>query len=413
MANLTTEKTPLDWSVAPLGARVDFLNGKAHEHLISPDGTFIVVNSKFISSNAQVIKFSNQALSIARRNDILIVMSDVPNGQAIAKCFNVGVDSLYTVNQRIGIIRSRSDCSRFLFYQLNRNLFYLAFDDGVKQTNLRKQDVLACPIVFPPLAEQEAIAEALSDADAWIESLEQLIAKKRQIKQGAMQELLEPKPYWQLVSVFDMADQQKSRFDDGDWIESEHITNKGTRLIQTGNIGVGCFIEKAERKYIYDDSFVQLKCKELLAGDLLICRLAEPAGRACVLPNIGEERVVTSVDVTIFRPRPEVCNRVFLANLFSTDMWFKQVQERVGGTTHKRIARGALGKIQVKVPKVDEQTRIGIALSDIDSEIEAIEVKLYKARQIKQAMLQELLTGRIRLVNSTATKVSMREAVNA
>ena len=70
---------------------------------------------------------------------------------------------------------------------------------------------------------------------------------------------------------------------DGDWIESEHITTEGIRLIQTGNIGVGCFVEKDARKFIYEASFNSLRCKQLTVGDLLICRLADPAGRACVL----------------------------------------------------------------------------------------------------------------------------------
>ena len=175
-------------------------------------------------------------------------------------------------------------------------------------------------MALPPLSEQEAIAEALSDADALIESLDQLIAKKRQIKQGAMQELLTGKRRlpgfsgdWEDRSLFELAGGRKELFDDGDWIESEHITEDGIRLIQTGNIGVGSFIEKGEKKYISEESFGSLRCKEIKQGDLLICRLAEPAGRACVLPELGESKTITSVDVTIFRPPLSVANRVFLA----------------------------------------------------------------------------------------------------
>jgi type I restriction enzyme S subunit len=262
------------------------------------------------------------------------------------------------------------------------------------------------PVSFPPtLAEQEAIAGALSDADAWIESLEQLIAKKRQIKQGAMQELLTGKRRlpgfsgeWEEAKLIDIAEGRKELFDDGDWIESEHITNQGIRLVQTGNIGIGRFIEKDNKKYINESSFMSLRCKEINAGDLLVCRLAEPAGRACVLPDLGEAKVVTSVDVTIFRPPPHKANRFFLANIFSTTKWFREVSERSGGTTHKRIARGALGRITIRLPKVEEQLSIANCLADIDAEIESLELKLAKAREVKQGMMQELLTGRIRLI---------------
>ncbi|WP_346407646.1 restriction endonuclease subunit S [Acidovorax temperans] len=176
------------------------------------------------------------------------------------------------------------------------------------------------------------------------------------------------------------------------------MTDKGFRLIQTGNIGVGIYIEKEAKKYIYKNSFEKLKCKELIVGDVLICRLAEPAGRACILPELGEEKVITSVDVTIFRPNLDNFNRCYLVQFFSTPKWFELVTEQVGGTTHKRIARGALGKIPVAIPSsVEEQRLIAEALSDADALIESLDQLIAKKRQIKQGAMQELLTGKRRL----------------
>lgn len=206
---------------------------------------------------------------------------------------------------------------------------------------------------------------------------------------------------WDVKTLFDLAERKKELFDDGDWIESEHITSAGVRLIQTGNIGIGSFVEKDVKKYIYEESFTSLRCKQLQKGDLLVCRLADPAGRACVLPDIGEVRVVTSVDVTIFRPPPHTADRVFLSNLFSTPEWFRAVGDRSGGTTHKRIARGALGRIAIKLPPLPEQRAIAKALSDADALIESLEQLLAKKRQIKQGAMQELLTGKKRLPGFT------------
>lgn len=268
--------------------------------------------------------------------------------------------------------------------------------------NLIKSTIVPVP---PTKSEQRAIAEALSDADALIESLDQLITKKRDLKRAAMQQLLTGQTRltgfsgaWEDRSLFELAGGRKELFDDGDWIESEHITDDGIRLIQTGNIGLGTFVEKDERKYIFEASFFSLRCKELKQGDLLICRLAEPAGRSCVLPDIGERKVVTSVDVTIFRPPATVANRVFLSNVFSTAEWFQSVSDRSGGTTHKRISRGALGRIRIMIPEVNEQNAIATILSDMDTELAELASRLVKARHIKQGMMQELLTGRIRLV---------------
>jgi type I restriction enzyme S subunit len=272
---------------------------------------------------------------------------------------------------------------------------------GVNRNDLHQIEVR----VPPTTSEQEAIAEALSDADALIESLERLIAKKREIKQGAMQELLTGKRRlpaftgtWKDHEIFELANGRKELFDDGDWIESEHITNEGIRFVQTGNIGVGRFVEKDEKKFIHESSFQSLHCKEIKQGDLLICRLADPAGRACVLPDIGERKIVTSVDVTIFRPPASIANRFFLASVFSTSEWFRDVADRSGGTTHRRIARRTLGRIRIRLPCIDEQTAIAEILSGMDDEIAATDSKLAKARAIKVGMMQQLLTGRIRLL---------------
>ncbi|MCX8730285.1 restriction endonuclease subunit S [Gilliamella sp. B2969] len=206
---------------------------------------------------------------------------------------------------------------------------------------------------------------------------------------------------WEVKTIFELVNFQKSLFDDGDWIEAKHITNKGIRLIQTGNIGIGRYVEKDAKKYIFEESFETLKCKELYKGDLLICRLAEPAGRACVLPDIGEDKVITSVDVTIFRPSNEIANREFYNQYFSSSDWFKFVLEQVGGTTHKRISRGSLGKIPVVYPEPKEQTAIANALSDVDLLITELEKLIAKKQAIKTATMQQLLTGRTRLPQFT------------
>lgn len=316
----------------------------------------------------------------------------------------------YILSQRVLLIKPKDWLLRDYFAHYMKGMFFQkqlslnATGSTAKGIQRRKLDELY--IYLPPTkAEQEAIAEALSDTDVLIESLEQLITKKRQIKQGAMQELLTGKRRlpgfsgeWVEISLLELALGKKELFDDGDWIEAEHITSEGIRLIQTGNIGIGQYVETDVKKYIFESSFTTLRCKEVKEGDLLICRLADPAGRACVLPNIGESKIITSVDVTIFRPPSSTTNRVFLANLFSTNNWFRAVSGRSGGTTHKRISRGALGQLTVKVPQLTEQTAIAEILSDMDTEIAALEAKLAKARHIKQGMMQELLTGRIRLL---------------
>lgn len=196
MQQLLTGKTRLpgfsgEWEVKKLGDVVDFSNGKAHENSILPNGKFIVINSKFISTQGEVKKYSDSCFCSVSTDQIVMVMSDVPNGKAIAKCFYIDKEDRYTLNQRICSLKAITVDSKILFYLIDRNPYYLAFDDGVKQTNLRKEDVLSCPLKLPPtLEEQKAIAQVLSDINTEITALEKRRAKTQAIKQGMMQELL-------------------------------------------------------------------------------------------------------------------------------------------------------------------------------------------------------------------------------
>jgi len=190
MQQLLTPKE--DWEVKGLGSIAHFYNGKAHEQFIDANGEYTVINSKFISRNGSVFKNSTVNLCPLQKGDITMVMSDIPNGKALAKCFLVPKDDKYTLNQRICAIRADDDVDNiFLALILNRNKYYLSFDSGTGQTNLKKNDVLECPIPLPPTKkEQTEIATILSDMDAEISQLELKLSKYKMLKQGLMQNLL-------------------------------------------------------------------------------------------------------------------------------------------------------------------------------------------------------------------------------
>lgn len=278
------------------------------------------------------------------------------------------------------------------------------FQAGGNRQGLNFQQVGSIRIPDLEMGQQRAIGVAGRETDRLIATLEHLIAKKQAVKQGMMQQLLtgrtrlpgftEP---WSEVSIYELANNQRSLFNDGDWIESEHIKTTGNRLIQTGNIGVGRLLDRGTKRYVSDESFSALKCKEVVPGDILICRLAEPAGRACLVTSLGERRMLTSVDVSIYRPDPGIIDRRFLVAVFSTPRWFQEVSERCGGSTRTRIARSELGRISIPIPRLEEQARIADALTDADSELDALEARLAKARAVKTGMMQQLLTGRTRL----------------
>ena len=132
-------------------------------------------------------------------------------------------------------------------------------------------------------------------------------------------------------------------FTDGDWIESKDQSDNGIRLIQTGNIGEGVYLEKSERaKYVSQDTFDALKCTEIYSGDVLVSRLPEPVGRACIIPP-KSERMITAVDCTICRPNEEIVLKEYLCYFMQSDVYYNRLLNNVTGTTRKRISRKNLG----------------------------------------------------------------------
>ncbi len=182
---------PEHWAWCRLDDICKFINGKAHEQFVSENGKYVLVTSRFVSTSGNTIKKTSALLTPLYVNDIAIVMSDVPNGRALGRCFLIDKNDIYTLNQRIGgIIPLDGINSKFLNITLDRNPYYLNFDDGNKQTNLRKDQILSCPIPLPPLHEQEQIVAKLEDLMAFCDGLEQSIKESQAYNEKLLQQVL-------------------------------------------------------------------------------------------------------------------------------------------------------------------------------------------------------------------------------
>ena len=180
---VTNEK---GWEVKLIGEISTFYNGKAHEKNIVEDSGFLLVNAKFISSCGDIKKYSDMQLFPLYKNDITMVMSDLPNGKTLAKCYLIEKNDTYTLNQRICAFRGYKQNPIFLKYVLNRNKYYLSFDDGNGQTNLRKSDVVNCPIILPPLSLQQLFAQKIEAIEKQKELIKQSIAETEELFNSRM-----------------------------------------------------------------------------------------------------------------------------------------------------------------------------------------------------------------------------------
>ena len=155
-----------DWEQRKFSDVAEYRNGKAHENEIDDDGEYIVVNSKFVSTNGEIKKFSNAQNEPLYENEIAFVLSDVPNGRAIARTFLIDKSGKYTLNQRIAGITPHEDTDPYyLHIKMNRNAYFLKFDDGNKQTNLSIKDVLNYEDMYPNYKEQQKIGNYFRSLD--------------------------------------------------------------------------------------------------------------------------------------------------------------------------------------------------------------------------------------------------------
>lgn len=283
----------------------------------------------------------------------------------------------------------------FLYYWLQSakpEFERIAMGNTIKTIGLPYFKQLVIPL--PNRKEQEAIAGALSDADVLIESLEQLVAKKRKIKHGAMQELL--------------TGQRRIPGFTGEWetrrlgglgealigltYTPDQVCENGVLILRSSNIQEGTLT-------FHDNVFVKADIPERLfvrPGDVLICvrnGSRDLIGK-CAMIDDRARGMAFGAFMAIFRTQFSD----FIFQQFQSNIISRQIREHLGATINQ-ITNGSLNSFTVPFPTdAEERSAISEILSDLDAEIGALENRLAKARLVKQGMMQELLTGRIRLV---------------
>lgn len=257
----------------------------------------------------------------------------------------------------------------------------------------------AIEIVVPSKPEQEAIAQSLTDIDELILSLEKLVAKKKVIKQGAMQELLTGKRRLPGFS--------------GEWskckLGSLGVFLKGTGISRndsnSGNLPAVRYGELYTKHQNYVNSYFSHISKEVASnaqriyrGDILFAasgETKEDIGKCSAI--IYETVAYAGGDILIFRPTTQL-DPVFMGTLLNMADARKQRAAQGQGDAVVHIHADALSSISIIIPNIEEQKAIAEILIGMDKEIELLKRKLEKYRQVKQGMMQQLLTGKIRLM---------------
>ena len=231
-----------------------------------------------------------------------------------------------------------------------------------RRESITKEDLFKMPILLPELSVQSEIVKFVVQVDKSKLLFQQMVSKYDELVKSRFIEMFKP---FMNEGHLCMLEKLTNLFTDGNWIESKDQSQSGIRLIQTGNIGNAQYLDKAERsRFIDEETFVRLKCTEVVPGDVLVSRLPDPIGRSCIVPtDLGT--MITGVDCTIIRFTDKI-NPVFFITYTLTDQYKSQIIEFEAGSTRKRISRKNLGKILVPVPPIELQNQFADFVKQVD-----------------------------------------------
>lgn len=332
-----------------------------------------------------------------------IILADTAEDETVGKAteiLNVGTATVISGLHTMACRPNYKFAPMYLGYYINSPTYHnqlLPFMQGIKVTSIGRKNISETSISFPCLEEQQKIADFLSTVDEVIAQSEAEVANLQHQKKAAMQKIFSQEvrfkredgtsyPEWEEKKVRDCCDV----FIDGDWIESKDQSEKGVWLIQTGNVGNGVFISKEDRmKFVSNETFERLKCHEVFSGDILISRLPDPAGRACIVPE-AKRRMITAVDCTIVRTNSKVLFSIFLAQFYQAHSHFKYVKGLLAGGTRKRIGRTNLEAEIIPIPCLEEQQKIADFLATYDEAISCAKQELDKWKELKKGLLQQM-----------------------
>ena len=373
-------------------------------------------------TDCREVYFSRAGLKISKEEAKSVGSKIVPVGSVIMSCVGeIGVVAIagrnVVLNQQLhAFLPSEKINNYYLVYALkNQESYFYSMATKTALPYLNKDNCNSTPLPLPSIQEQTAIANALSDVDALIAALEKLINKKSAIKTAAMQQLLTGKkrlpPFDQLNTGYKQSELGEIP---GDWDVMElgglgqfkNGINKdadsfgyGTPFVNLMDVFGKPSINEIKELGLIDATENDLKEYDLKSGDVLFIRSSvKPSGvglTSVVKKNL--DKTVYSGFLIRFRSN-ETLEPVFKEHCFYQSDFRKRIIASSSVSANTNINQDNLKQISLVVPPLAEQTAIANVLSDMDKDLEALQQRLHKTQQIKQGMMQELLTGKTRLV---------------
>jgi type I restriction enzyme S subunit len=314
------------------------------------------------------------------------------NSLAISTRAPIGLMSIvnqeFTTNQGCKSIQffDNYDCQFFYYYLLYNVEQIRRHGQGTTFMEISKTDFANVEISFPSLPTQRRIVAILSAADKVIEQTRQLISKYKSIKQGMMEDLLEPKEGWKKVRFGDVSEIITGPF--GSSLHEKDYTKTGTPIVNPQNIVNGKVIP-IDKCLVSDETVERLSKFKINVGDIVIARRGE-MGR-CAVVEENQEGWLCGTGSFVIKVDFEKIDPNFIQLQLSSDNTKIILENNSIGATMSNLNQGILYELEFLVPNLPEQRRIAKILSGIDKKIEAEEKVLEKNEKVKKGLMERLL----------------------
>ncbi len=404
---------PEDWEVAPIGSVLSITTGARNTQDKVDDGRYpFFVRSQTVE-RINTYSFDGEAVLTAG------------DGVGTGKIFHY-VNGKFDFHQRVYLMYNFGErVSGYFFYLYFSNNFFeriMSMTAKSSVDSVRREMIADMKMVLPSKVEQTAIAKVLSDSDALIDALEQLIAKKQAIKSATMQQLLTGRT--RLPAFALRPDGTKKGYKPSelgeipeDWCAAtiHDITDKiidyrgrtpkklgmewgggNIPALSAGNVKKGFIDYQAECYFGSDELYRKWMTSGHARRDDIVFTMEAPLGNAALIPD--DQMYILSQRTVLLQIARAKYNPTFIIHYFLSDSFQRYISDSATGSTAQGIKRTTFEKMYVAVPIcIEEQTAIATILSDMDNELQTLTQKLDKARALKQGMMQQLLTGKIRL----------------
>jgi len=396
---------PDDWGIATLGTVASIIDPQP-DHRTPPEvsgGEPYIGISDFI--NDTLVDWSNCRKIIPLALDKQQINFQICHGDIIfGKIGTIGSPKFlpvtlfrYALSANVILIKPKIE-SHFLMSWLKSSLVQKRINQELHSTSQAAFGILKMrelSIALPPLSEQRSIATVLSDMDALLRSLDQLIAKKRDLKQATMQQLLTGKERlpgfdgeWEVKRLEDVVDT------DPENLSSDTRPDFAFNYISLEDVDRGFLRSYSEQLFASAPSRARRK---LRPNDVLVSTV-RPNLQSHLLFDIGTGDWVCSTGFCVMRCHEGVTNPGYVFFHLFAGIVNRQIESLLTGSNYPAINSGDVRALELPIPTYAEQTAIATALSDMDTELAALQQRRDKTRALKQGMMQELLTGRTRLL---------------